>query len=169
MRECSPYCRFGEWNLKDVDFLNQVQLITAKPVVYLVNLPEKMYIKRKSKWLPKVRAGQARCSAVYLSYTSCSLQLAQHRCLPFQRKHCFPAWSTMIVSPSRESYEGIAALCIMRPALTDVERPQIFEWVKEHGGEPIIPFSGILESKIFDMPDDEKAAYLKEVWLLCSP
>lgn len=40
---------------------------------------------------------------------------------------------------------------------------QIFEWVKEHGGEPIIPFSGILESKLFDMPDDEKAAYLKEV------
>ena len=49
-------CRFGEWNLKDVDFLNQVQLITAKPVVYLVNLPEKMYIKKKSKWLPKVPA-----------------------------------------------------------------------------------------------------------------
>jgi len=44
---------------------------------------------------------------------------------------------------------------------------QIFEWVKEHGGEPIIPFSGILESKLFDMPDDEKAAYLKEV--CCMP
>ena len=42
---------------------------------------------------------------------------------------------------------------------------QIFEWVKEHGGEPIIPFSGIMEAKIFDMPDDEKAAYLKEVLL----
>ncbi len=51
--------RFGEWNMKDVDFLNQVQLITAKPVVYLVNLPEKMYIKKKSKWLPKVRAHPA--------------------------------------------------------------------------------------------------------------
>ena len=42
---------------------------------------------------------------------------------------------------------------------------QIFEWVKEHGGEPIIPFSGIMEAKIFDMPDDEKATYLKEVQL----
>lgn len=40
---------------------------------------------------------------------------------------------------------------------------QIFEWVKEHGGEPIVPFSGALESKLFDMPDDEKEAYLKEV------
>ncbi len=47
-------CRFGEWNLKDVDFLNTVQLITAKPVVYLVNLTEKAYTKKKSKWLPKV-------------------------------------------------------------------------------------------------------------------
>ena len=37
--------------------------------------------------------------------------------------------------------------------------------MKEHGGEPIIPFSGILEAKIFDMPDDEKATYLKEVCL----
>ncbi len=48
------WCRFGEWNLKEVDFLNTVQLITAKPVVYLVNLTEKAYIKKKSKWLPKV-------------------------------------------------------------------------------------------------------------------
>lgn len=46
---------------------------------------------------------------------------------------------------------------------------QIFEWVKEHGGEPIIPFSGVLESKLFDMPDDEKAAYLKEVLLRLAP
>lgn len=32
-----------------------------------------------------------------------------------------------------------------------------------HGKEPIIPFSGALESKLFDMPDDEKDAYCKEV------
>ena len=40
--------------MKEVDFLNRVQLISSKPVVYLVNLPEKAYIKKKSKWLPKV-------------------------------------------------------------------------------------------------------------------
>ena len=40
---------------------------------------------------------------------------------------------------------------------------QVFEWVKEHGGEPIIPFSGIFENKIFDMPNDEKEKYCKEV------
>jgi obg-like ATPase 1 len=32
-----------------------------------------------------------------------------------------------------------------------------------HGGEPLIPFSGAFESKLFDMPDDEKEAYCKEV------
>lgn len=34
--------------------------------------------------------------------------------------------------------------------------------MKAHGGEPIIPFSGIFENKLFDMPEDGKAAYCKE-------
>jgi hypothetical protein len=41
--------------------------------------------------------------------------------------------------------------------------PKVYQWVQEHGGEPIIPFSGIMESKLFDMPDDEKGVYCKEV------
>ena len=36
-------------------------------------------------------------------------------------------------------------------------------WVQAHGGEPLIPFSGTFESKIFDMPEDEKVVYCKEV------
>ncbi len=35
--------------------------------------------------------------------------------------------------------------------------------MQAHGGEPLIPFSGAFESKLFGMPDDEKAAYCKEV------
>ena len=85
-------CRFGDWNLKETDYLNATQLISAKPAVYLINLTEKAYTKKKSKWLPKVH-----------------------------------------------------------------------EWVQEHGGEPIIPFSGKFESKLFDMPEDEREAYCKEV------
>ena len=42
---------------------------------------------------------------------------------------------------------------------------QVFEWVKNHGGEPIIPFSGVFESKLVDMPDDERDKYCKEVRL----
>lgn len=48
--------RFGEWNQKEVDFLNQHPMITAKPVVYLVNLTEKAFINKKSKVFPLVFA-----------------------------------------------------------------------------------------------------------------
>jgi obg-like ATPase 1 len=30
-------------------------LLTAKPVTYLVNLSEKDYIRKKNKWLPKIK------------------------------------------------------------------------------------------------------------------
>jgi ribosome-binding ATPase YchF (GTP1/OBG family) len=33
-----------------VEFLNSNPLITAKPVVYLLNLSEKNFISKKSKW-----------------------------------------------------------------------------------------------------------------------
>ena len=89
-------CRFGDWNIKETDYLNTMQLISAKPAVYLVNLTEKAFMKKKSKWLPKVH-----------------------------------------------------------------------EWVQQHGGEPILPFSGKFESKIFEMPEDERQKYCKEVRTLC--
>jgi obg-like ATPase 1 len=33
-----------------------MQLLTAKPVTYLVNLSERDYIRKKNKWLPKIKA-----------------------------------------------------------------------------------------------------------------
>ena len=51
-------CRFGDWNVKETDWLNSNPCISGKPVVYLINLNEDKYIKKKSKWLPKV------CSAL---------------------------------------------------------------------------------------------------------
>jgi len=83
--------RFGNWSIKEIDWLNNMQFISAKPVIYLVNMSERDYIRKKNKWLPKIHA-----------------------------------------------------------------------WVQEHGGDPIIPFSGALEQTLFDMPDDEKEAYCKE-------
>jgi hypothetical protein len=41
-------------HLRDVDVLNTMQLLTAKPAVYLVNLTEKDYQRKKNKWLPKI-------------------------------------------------------------------------------------------------------------------
>ena len=47
----------------------------------------------------------------------------------------------------------------MRKAVLLCPRPH----KQEHGGDPVIPFSGSFEAKLFDMPDDEKEAYCKEV------
>jgi hypothetical protein len=41
---------------------------------------------------------------------------------------------------------------------------KIKEWIdKNDPGASLIPFSGVLEHKLVDMPDDEREAYLKEV------
>jgi len=47
------------------------------------------------------------------------------------------------------------------------------EWIDAHDpGSAIIPFSGALETKLVDMDDDERTAYLKEHqttrWVLSS-
>jgi len=44
----------GDWSAKDIDFLNQHNFITAKPVVYLVNISVEDFIKKKNKFLPKI-------------------------------------------------------------------------------------------------------------------
>ncbi|OLY83371.1 Obg-like ATPase 1 [Smittium mucronatum] len=47
--------RDGDWNNKEVEFINAQQLITAKPVIYLANVSEKDYIRRKNKYLPLIK------------------------------------------------------------------------------------------------------------------
>jgi obg-like ATPase 1 len=47
--------RMGDWNAKEVDVLNPIQLLTAKPVVYLVNMSEDDYLKQRGKWLVKIK------------------------------------------------------------------------------------------------------------------
>ena len=46
--------RAGTWNPKEIEILNKHLFITAKPMVYLVNLPKRGYIKKASKYLSKV-------------------------------------------------------------------------------------------------------------------
>lgn len=86
------HVRFGAYVDKEIEVLNKHLFITAKPVIYLVNLSEKDYIRKKNKWLAKIK-----------------------------------------------------------------------QWVDEHDpGALIIPLSCVLETKVADMPDDERQAYLKE-------
>lgn len=46
--------RQGEWSPKEVEVINPLFLLTAKPVVYMINLSEKDYLRQKNKYLPKV-------------------------------------------------------------------------------------------------------------------
>jgi len=80
--------RLEEWKANDLDTLNSLSLLTAKPVVYIVNMSESDYIKKGSKWLGKIKA-----------------------------------------------------------------------WVDANGGEPMVPFCGVLETKFLDMPEEERNKY----------
>ncbi|KAF0992206.1 hypothetical protein HZS_6295 [Henneguya salminicola] len=44
-----------DWNLKEIELLNEHLLITAKPVIYLVNIGENDFIRKKNKWLVKIK------------------------------------------------------------------------------------------------------------------
>ncbi|CAD0055729.1 unnamed protein product, partial [Aureobasidium pullulans] len=46
--------RHQHWSPKEVEVINPLFLLTAKPVVYLTNLSERDYLRQKNKHLPKV-------------------------------------------------------------------------------------------------------------------
>jgi len=47
--------RFGDWKANDIQYVNQQQLLTAKPVVYLINIGDKNFSEQKSKFLKDVK------------------------------------------------------------------------------------------------------------------
>ncbi|WFD16404.1 hypothetical protein MARU1_002441 [Malassezia arunalokei] len=55
LQEDNMDVRKGDWNAKEVDVINSLLLLTAKPVIYLVNLSERDYARKKNKWLPKIK------------------------------------------------------------------------------------------------------------------
>lgn len=48
--------RDDDWKAHEIEWLNTQYFLTAKPVVYLVNIDAKGYVAKKNKWLPKVQA-----------------------------------------------------------------------------------------------------------------
>jgi len=48
--------RLGDWKANEIEILNEFYLLTAKPIVYLVNLSENDYFRKKNKWLAKIKA-----------------------------------------------------------------------------------------------------------------
>jgi len=47
--------RFGDWNAKETEYLNDLHLITSKAALHLVNMSEPDFLRKKNKWLPKVK------------------------------------------------------------------------------------------------------------------
>ncbi|KAL1931201.1 hypothetical protein VTP01DRAFT_10338 [Rhizomucor pusillus] len=49
--------RKGDWNAAEVDVINSLHLLTAKPVVYLCNMSEDDYLNDPSSnpWIPKIK------------------------------------------------------------------------------------------------------------------
>jgi len=54
--ESGKEARFCDWTNKEIDMLNDMLLMTAKPVIFLLNLSEDDYIRKKNKWLAKIIA-----------------------------------------------------------------------------------------------------------------
>nr|VZI43137.1 unnamed protein product [Spirometra erinaceieuropaei] len=47
--------RFGDWSPTEIEILNHHLFLTAKPVIYLVNMSEKDYFRKKNKWLAPIK------------------------------------------------------------------------------------------------------------------
>lgn len=57
LEEDKKHLRFiKDWNTVEIECLNKHLPLTAKPMVYLVNLSEKDFIRKKNKWLAKIKA-----------------------------------------------------------------------------------------------------------------
>jgi len=54
IRDEKKSIRQVEWKNSDIEFLNSLNLLTAKPIVYLVNMSERDFIRKKNKWLPQI-------------------------------------------------------------------------------------------------------------------
>lgn len=49
------HIRFADWAATDIEILNKYLFLTSKPGIYLINLSEKDYIRKKNKWLMKIK------------------------------------------------------------------------------------------------------------------
>ncbi|XP_053701861.1 obg-like ATPase 1 [Synchiropus splendidus] len=55
VEEKKPVRFYPDWNDKEIEVLNKYLFLTSKPMIYLVNLSEKDYIRKKNRWLAKIK------------------------------------------------------------------------------------------------------------------
>jgi obg-like ATPase 1 len=54
MLKANKFVKDGEWKASEIEILNSHSYLTAKPIVFLVNISEEDYKKKKNPWLPKI-------------------------------------------------------------------------------------------------------------------
>jgi len=52
--EAGKDVRNEDWNTKEIEVLNEMRLLTSKPVTFLVNLSEKDFLRQSNKWLKPI-------------------------------------------------------------------------------------------------------------------
>ncbi|KAJ7015374.1 obg-like ATPase 1 [Populus alba x Populus x berolinensis] len=81
--------RLGDWKAADIEILNTFQLLTAKPVVYLVNMNERDYQRKKNKFLPKIHTWVQEHGGETIIPFSCVLERNLADMLPHEAdKYC---------------------------------------------------------------------------------
>jgi len=44
-----------EWNSREFDLVNDLLLLTSKPIIYIVNMALEDYTRQKNRWLPRIK------------------------------------------------------------------------------------------------------------------
>jgi obg-like ATPase 1 len=47
--------RFEKWEDKEVEALNKFNLLSTKPLTYLINMSKKNYLEKNCKYLPEIQ------------------------------------------------------------------------------------------------------------------
>ncbi|KHN83895.1 Obg-like ATPase 1 [Toxocara canis] len=134
--------RLEIWNEKEIEILNHHLLLTAKPIVYLVNLSEKDYIRKVKKLLEE----DGRPVRLEI-WNEKEIEILNHHLLLTAKPIVY------LVNLSEKDYIRKKNKWL----------PKMKAWLDENDPHAAcIPFSGTLELKLMDMPEDERANYLKE-------
>lgn len=68
--EAGVWVKDEKWNLKEVEVLNECLFLTSKPVIYLVNIGDKEFEKKKNKWLLKIKEWiEKHCKGTMVPYS----------------------------------------------------------------------------------------------------
>jgi hypothetical protein len=141
--------RLGDWSAREIEILNTWMLLTAKPVVYLVNMSAKVGAgrapggggrglrrRRVRRWRVVVRGAAARRAAVGAVHAAVTVGAVRRPLHGNLTAHVHT--TTAARTRARQDYIRKKNKWL----------PKIFEWVQEHGSDPIIPFSGAFEQEV---------------------